>query len=790
MATTSAFGKRAVPVPPTKGSGAAATPKGSAPTYNSPTRALNSYASPNSQSQAQTNQNFNRFASPSPSSPNTTTNGSPMAMSTASNAQDGRISPSIPAKPVVKQRPRSGVITPSTTSNSTDSIPQHLILSTLELNTLADEHLMSKNEIDALQLLFMEMDVDNDGVISMSDLIRYKYGSRKPIAAPVEEKTETQVEKNSVAPSWTPSSTPSSVTPNALSNTNHMPSTTHSTLNPSTDAQNSTNSISKISPATASSPAVVPPPSNNSPPTTSATTANTSPRVFHGRPVRKENVSPSQAPSSAPSTPNTTSTPNKTIVSPRNSVSSPSDTNTAVSPRNSNSLVASYLAAAAASSSSPNSSPRTNNTSPTPCKVSVGQETGANNSIRSVSPSPASPRVLEQTNGNTSPSATLNTAKQPEVAPMTAPGRLFVGRPVRPEVASAPAPNPKVGFNGPNKQEPPKPSLTPVAQQAPKVEPKKPTNFGDVSRPSTEAQRATSPTTVQVRQHVPTQVHSTPTSPVVASAAPKRTHIGSRPPAPAVVHSSDQVSGHTRMATAPIISSVSQPAAVPSAASNSTSSIATGTRVRASGRTNKIGSETMVIHVAEVHDDEESVEGAMEEIGNMISSLVSSTDSDCDETSSSDDSESEVSESTLPSDSEDAAKKEIGKMISQLISDSEGEEGVAKAKPKQTKKKLQKEEIVDSDDEDAISKNGAKPAPKKVGLSFRHLDMDALAKQAGSDSSDDDALLAQYWGDEADNDKGGAGGAKKSSSNTTFAGLKKKLATSAQNIKTKLTQPK
>jgi len=40
-------------------------------------------------------------------------------------------------------------------------------------------------------MLFMEMDVDNDGVISLSDLLRFKYASRRVLPVSEEEETET-----------------------------------------------------------------------------------------------------------------------------------------------------------------------------------------------------------------------------------------------------------------------------------------------------------------------------------------------------------------------------------------------------------------------------------------------------------------------------------------------------------------------------------------------------------------------------------------------------------------------
>jgi hypothetical protein len=55
--------------------------------------------------------------------------------------------------------------------------------------------------VDALQMLFLEMDTDNDGVISMADLLRYKYASRKTPSEPAEESTPQ--EEKEEAPSST-----------------------------------------------------------------------------------------------------------------------------------------------------------------------------------------------------------------------------------------------------------------------------------------------------------------------------------------------------------------------------------------------------------------------------------------------------------------------------------------------------------------------------------------------------------------------------------------------------------
>ena len=134
-------------------------------------------------------------------------------------------------------------------------------------------------------------------------------------------------------------------------------------------------------------------------------------------------------------------------------------------------------------------------------------------------------------------------------------------------------------------------------------------------------------------------------------------------------------------------------------------------------------------------------------------------------------------------------------MLSGMVTESEedSEEIAARqrkrqeaAKAKARAKKIAKGEPL-SEDEDE------KPAPeKKVGMSFRHLDFNKLAAEADTDSSgDDDRLLAQYWGDEPEEGAGGNGQAgKRLSGQATFAGLKKKLATSAAALKTKITSSK
>lgn len=210
MSTATAAGpiKRAVPVPPAKPKVGGASPKAG-------TGATAGQAVPNAGNTGQTMPGspgtgaagvgptsaallHRRVASASPSIGNTS---QPPLAAVGPPASPAEAPPKVGPKP--PGRPKSGALSPAMVRAGAPpaSIPPHLLLAPAELQSLATSYSVSKSEVDALQMLFLEMDTDNDGVISMADLLRYKYASRKTPSEPAEESTPQ--EEKEEAPSST-----------------------------------------------------------------------------------------------------------------------------------------------------------------------------------------------------------------------------------------------------------------------------------------------------------------------------------------------------------------------------------------------------------------------------------------------------------------------------------------------------------------------------------------------------------------------------------------------------------
>lgn len=192
-AMSTASPKRAVPLPPKpkvglvpRAADGTSTTAGTLATSNDQVGAKQPVKIGDSNLVSQSSPNLTQFRRVSPSEQ--ATNGTP-SNSTPSSTPG---SPAVPAvsKPAAATPPPKPEKPASATGKSPahsrssshvedDTLPAYLTPSSAQLQALATEYKVSASELSSLQMLFVEMDVDNDGVISLSDLLRYKYGVRK-----------------------------------------------------------------------------------------------------------------------------------------------------------------------------------------------------------------------------------------------------------------------------------------------------------------------------------------------------------------------------------------------------------------------------------------------------------------------------------------------------------------------------------------------------------------------------------------------------------------------------------
>lgn len=200
--------KRSIPVPPPKPKIGAGVPRPAvkAPAPPSPSTAPHSPAevpkeagtptSVVSTSSAATNHRRIVSSAPALGSPSPSPAVSHSSPGTATTPQ-----PKLPPKP--PGRPKSGAfLSPATPTPTQDpiSIPSHLLLGPADMRKLAAELDISNSELDEINLLFLEMDTDNDGVISIADLLRYKCAQKKSIPAPESESSSENDVPDIVAP--------------------------------------------------------------------------------------------------------------------------------------------------------------------------------------------------------------------------------------------------------------------------------------------------------------------------------------------------------------------------------------------------------------------------------------------------------------------------------------------------------------------------------------------------------------------------------------------------------------